>query len=990
MSQSPSPKSSKNPDNPPDSAQRIDNLPPRPELGAPQRQAEPRRQQSGQREQSLKSKVLAIAIAIGTIPPLIVGTATYIGNQSFQKELEQAGLLAEKLALQNQLSLLGLGTAATAAIAGAIAAIAANRTLRPVLNAAETSNQLVNRLRREDTRIRDRVAGKDELVALKTNLSLLDEQLPDLLWKQEAEAERFQILMKITRRLREARSQEEVLRFAVEEVRQSLRTDRVAIFRFDANSNVEGVIVEESVAAGWPKMLWATLSDACLEEYVELYRNGRVKAIDDIHNAGLNDCHIGLLERFAVKANLIAPILKKNRLFALLIANQCSAPRYWQSAEIDLLAQIATQIGFALDYTQTLEQLDTKFDRAQLFIEITRRIRESLVEEDILKTTVDEVRKAIRSDRVVVYSFDDEWYGTVVAESVVPGLPKAIHARIKDPCFAQGYVEQYQAGRVQATPDIYQAGLTECHLKQLEPFAVKANLVAPILKDGRLFGLLIAHQCSAPRNWQQSEIDFFTQIAMQVGFALDQARLLQRMDAEAVRTELLAYLSRRIRESLNEESILNTTVEEIRKAIRADRAVVYRFNSDWSGYIAAESVLSGWIHALEHRIEDPCIPEQLRQAYLRGRVVPTSNVFEAGFHPEHLQLMERLEIKANLVAPIIRDNQLFGLLIAHQCSSYRTWQQAEIDLVAQLALQVGLALDHARLLSQVEQAYHQAEGLAYQQRQQKEVLLAQVAELLRNSQTAVETLSTEAMSQMESVTAAYNQIKEVNNLAQTTSASAQQVDMHKQQVAQIVQFSQRAMGRIVKGMAAIQETALAATEQVKRLDRPSRKLAEIVDMLSQVASQMKLQAMNAALEAARTGEAGKEFATIGEKVLALARQLDADIAAIAPLVEEIQAQTRQVAAAIGTGHDRAIAESQVVSETQKALQQIATVSERMNALVAEIVQAADRQAQTSASASQSVLNVANLASRTSEQSMAVVESFNKLAAVAHQLQSEKP
>ncbi|AFY75892.1 methyl-accepting chemotaxis protein [Pleurocapsa sp. PCC 7327] len=990
MSQSPSPKSSKNPDNPLDSTQRIDKLSPRPELGAPQRQAEPRRQQSGRRERSLKSKVLAIAIAIGTIPPLIVGTVTYMSNQSFQEELEQAGLLTEKIAFQNQLSLLGLGTAATAAIAGAIAAIAANRTLRPVLNAAETSNQLVNRLRREDTKICDRVAGKDELVALKTNLSLLNEQLPDLLWKQEAEAERFQILMKITRRLREARSQEEVLRFAVEEVRQSLRTDRVAIFRFDANSNVEGVIVEESVAAGWPKMLWATLSDACLEEYVELYRNGRVRAIDDIHNAGLNDCHIGLLERFAVKANLIAPILKNNRLFALLIANQCSAPRYWQAAEIDLFAQIATQVGFALDYTQTLEQLDTKFDRAQLFIEITRRIRESLVEEDILKTTVDEVRKAIRSDRVVVYSFDEQWYGTVVAESVVPGLPKAIHARIKDPCFAEGYVEQYQAGRVQATPDIYKAGLTECHLRQLEPFAVKANLVAPILKDGRLFGLLIAHQCSAPRNWQQSEIDFLTQIAMQVGFALDQARLLERMDSEAVRTELLAYLSRRIRESLSEESILNTTVEEIRKAIRADRAVVYRFNSDWSGYIAAESVLSGWTHALEHRIEDPCIPEQLRQAYLRGRVVPTSNVFEAGFHPDHLQLMKRLEIKANLVAPIIKDNRLFGLLILHQCSSYRTWQRAEIDLVAQLALQVGLALDHAQLLSQLEQAYHRAEGLAYQQRQQKEVLLAQVAELLRNSQTAVETLSTEAMSQMESVTAAYNQIKEVNHLAQTTSASAQQVDMHKQQVAQTVQFSQRAMGRIVKGMAAIQETALAATEQVKRLDRPSCKLAEIVDMLSQVASQMKLQAMNAALEAARTGEAGKDFAAIGEKVLALARQLDADIAAIAPLIEEIQVQTRQVAAAIGTGQERAIAESQVVSETQKALQQIATVSERMNALVAEIVQSADRQAQTSASASQSVLNIANLASRTSEQSMAVVESFNKLAAVAHQLQSEKP
>jgi twitching motility protein PilJ len=998
MTQPFSPQSSKDPSNSPNSSQT--------ELGSPQ-QAKSisnrrQRRQSGSesplvyaspRQQmkrsgwSLKTKTIVWALAISVLPVLIVGAATYWSSQSIQKQMEQSRLSEAKQALKRELLLVWTGTGAIALLAGTIAATVANRTLRPVLKAAATSNQIVNRLRREETRIRDRVAGKDELAALATNLSLIDEQMPELLWKEEAEAERFQVLMSITRRLREARSEEEVLRTAVEEIRNALRVDRVAVFRLD--TNVDGTIVEESVATGWPKMLWATLSDACLDEYMELYRNGRVRAIDDIHNAGLNDCHIGLLERFAVKANLIAPILRHNRLFALLIANQCSAPRYWQPTEIDLIAQIATQIGFTLDYTQILEQLDSKVDRAQLFIDITRRIRESLIEEDVLKTTVEEARKAIRSDRVIVYSFDADWYGTVVAESVVPGFPKALHARIKDPCFAEGYVESYQNGRVKATNNIYEAGLSECYLKQLEPFAVKANLVAPILKGDRLFGLLIAHQCTAPRQWQQSEIDFFAQVAMQVGFALDQARLLQRIDAAAVRTELVAYLTRRIRESLDEENILKTAVEEVRRAIRADRAVVYCFNANWSGFIAAESVIASWTRALEHKIEDACIPEQLRQAYLDGRVVATSNVFEADFHPEHLWLMERLEIKAKLVTPIIKDGQLFGLLIAHQCSSHREWQPFEIELVSQLALQVGFALDHARMLGQAEQAYSQAEAFAIQQRQQKETLLMQVTDWLDHSQTAIATLSTEAIEQMESVTAAYNQIRAVTDLAQTMSASAQQVELQKQQISQTVQFSQQAMSRILKSMTAIGETSSEAVEKVKHLAQPSRKLAEVTDQLSQVASQMKLQAMNAALEAARTGEAGQEFATIGEKVLALARQLDADIAALKPVVEEIKIHTQQVASAIATGKERAISESQIVNETQKTLQQFATVSERMNALVAGIAQAAVQQAETSSSASQSVLQVANLASHTSEQSMAVVESFNKLAAIAQTIQNEE-
>ncbi|WP_143845437.1 GAF domain-containing protein, partial [Nostoc sp. T09] len=191
-------------------------------------------------------------------------------------------------------------------------------------------------------------------------------------------------------------------------------------------------------------------------------------------------CHINQLEPFAVKANLVAPILKDDQLFGLLIAHQCSSPRNWRQYEIDLFAQIAMQVGFALDHARLLQRIDAEGVRTHLQVDLTRRIRESLNEEDVLKTTVEEVRKAISAERVIVYGFDADWYGTVIAESVLPGFPKALRAKIKDPCFVEGYVEKYQAGRVQATNNIYEAGLTKCHINQLEPFAVKANLVAPI------------------------------------------------------------------------------------------------------------------------------------------------------------------------------------------------------------------------------------------------------------------------------------------------------------------------------------------------------------------------------------------------------------------------------------------------------------------------------------------------------------------------------
>jgi methyl-accepting chemotaxis protein PixJ len=293
----------------------------------------------------------------------------------------------------------------------------------------------------------------------------------------------------------------------------------------------------------------------------------------------------------------------------------------------------------------------------------------------------------------------------VIAESVVLTYPKVLRSEIADPCFGQGYVEHYQSGRILAINNIYEVGLADCHIKLLESFAVKANLAAPIIKDGKLFGLLIAHQCSRPRNWQQSEIDLFGQIAMQVGYALDHARLLQRIEAENIRSQLMVDIIRRIRESLNEEDIIKTTVEEVRKALSTDRVLVYSFYANWFGIIIAESVVLGYPKVLRSKIQDPCFTESYVEKYQSGRVVAINNIYKAGLADCHISLLESFAVKANLVAPIIKDDQLFGLLIAHQCSEPRDWQQPEIDLFTQIAMQIGFTLDHARLL----QAYQAAE-----------------------------------------------------------------------------------------------------------------------------------------------------------------------------------------------------------------------------------------------------------------------------------------
>ena len=387
--------------------------------------------------------------------------------------------------------------------------------LRPVLVAAEASTHLVNRMRREELRPQGQAGRKDELAALAMNLKIIGMRLPALVEKQEADAEPVRFQRQLAHHLQSCHSQQEVLHIAVTEALKLLNVDRVGIFYYHGSH--EGRFIEEAVSPGWPKVGHELIFNPPVRaEDVDLdYNTHRVRALENLYEADLPEAQVNFLSRLQVQAELVAPILQQNHCWGLLIAHQCSAPRRWQQSEVDLWVQLAMLIGFALDNTSLREQVTANAKQAQQYAAIAHRIRVSLNTEDILNTTVDDVHKILKCDRVIVLGFRPDWTGTVLAESVRSGVPKTGSANLEDSCFAdERLVEQYEQGLVRVVHDISAAGLRECFLRQLEYFKIKAYIAAPILVDRCLFGILIAHQCSEPRRWQQTEISLCTQVAI--------------------------------------------------------------------------------------------------------------------------------------------------------------------------------------------------------------------------------------------------------------------------------------------------------------------------------------------------------------------------------------------------------------------------------------------------------------------------------------------
>lgn len=180
---------------------------------------------------------------------------------------------------------------------------------------------------------------------------------------------------------------------------------------------------------------------------------------------------------------------------------------------------------------------------------------------------------------------------------------------------------------------------------------------------------------------------------------------------------ILASLSR-IRASLKLDDILQNTVDEVRQFLGADRVLIYEFFPDWSGRVVVESVTSSTLSIVNEHIYDPCFAHKLIQPYQMGRIRAIKDIFKENISQCHKNLLIKYQVQANLVVPILQklenvdQSVLWGLLISHHCTGERDWSALEMDLLKQLALQVGIALYQSRLYEQLEKANNELERLA--------------------------------------------------------------------------------------------------------------------------------------------------------------------------------------------------------------------------------------------------------------------------------------
>ncbi|MEG4323113.1 MULTISPECIES: GAF domain-containing protein [unclassified Microcoleus] len=574
---------------------------------------------------------------------------------------------------------------------------------------------------------------KSEVETLKARLAELESVTkpePAIVAKQKA-------LFAVVTKIRESLDLDIIFKSTAREVRQLLNADRVAIFQFYPNSGFDdGEFVSEDVLPEFDSVKSVKVHDHCFgQQYSMQYQQGRVQAINDINQAGLSDCHIAVLAQFNVKANLIVPLVKINKLWGLLCIHQCRSPRAWHQDEIEFVSQIAVHLGVAIQQAKLLdeakrrstalqttledqlrkrtEELVKEADRERAITRMIDKIRQTLDMETIFQTAATEVRKLLKVDRIAIYQFREDYFGDFIFESESGNWPKLVGSGWEDP-----YLNEHQGGRFRCAEtfiadDIYNAGQSDCHIEALEYFGVKSCAVVSIFKGEKLWGLLSAFQHRGARHWEETEVKLLNQIGTHLGVALQQSEYLEQIQFQAKQQAKAAEQERtltrvieRIRQTLNIDQIFSATTQEVRQILNCDRVGVYRFFPDWSGEYVSESVAEGWIPLVTDKVktvwEDDYLQKTQGGRYRHQEIFVVNDIYTIGHSPCHVEILEQIQAKAYCVAPVFVGENLWGLLAAYQNSGPREWEAGEVRLLAQVGSQLGVAMHQAELLDRTK------------------------------------------------------------------------------------------------------------------------------------------------------------------------------------------------------------------------------------------------------------------------------------------------
>jgi signal transduction histidine kinase/DNA-binding NarL/FixJ family response regulator len=322
--------------------------------------------------------------------------------------------------------------------------------------------------------------------------------------------------------------------------------------------------------------------------------------------------------------------------------------------------------------------------------------------------------------------------------------------------------------------------------------------------------------------------------------ALNTQQLQAQIDRQRQQRELLSRINLKISHSIELSQILQDAVVGAGNLLGSDRALVYQLNADRSGMIVAESVLPDWSASIARRLEDDCFQAESAnkiEQYLQGHNTVVANIETSNLTDCHIQMLREFQVKAVLAVPILFrvppacEVSLWGLLIVHHCKVPHEWRSEEINLLDELAMQMGIAIQQAELVIDLKATVEQQQASKQELHDQMIVIaqnnsrLSETSGLLAKRNQELDEFSHIASHDLQAP------LRGISNLADwLLSDLAGQLPAENQHQLELIQSRVVQMTTLINGLL---QYAIVGRENIAPTNvNLSHLIAEVVDLLA--------------------------------------------------------------------------------------------------------------------------------------------------------------
>ena len=223
-----------------------------------------------------------------------------------------------------------------------------------------------------------------------------------------------------------------------------------------------------------------------------------------------------------------------------------------------------------------------------------------------------------------------------------------------------------------------------------------------------------------------------------------------------------------------------------------------------------------------------------------------------------------------------------------------------------------------------------------------------------------------------------------NSMAQVSVSASEASEVAKRSLQAATQGSQ-AVQNTISGMNEIRTQIQETSKRIKRLGESSQEISEIVELISDITEQTNILALNAAIQAASAGEAGRGFTVVAEEVQRLAERSSEATKQISVIVKTIQADTNSAVVAMEKSTEGVVDGARLSDAAGQALNEIETVTNSLASLIASISQATAAQTHSAATVTRNMQLIQNITSQTTEGTKLTAESVGQLSGLAVEL-----